>query len=447
MAIRRFSKFSILCLLLWCGVGPTWAQPSALTAEQALALFFQRNLDLIAAQYNLDQARAQEIIAGAIPNPDFNFQVSEIGNNPNMGSAARGCNHNPNVSCGPAEYFSFSQLIEMAGKRGLRIESSGFATQAAEADLRDAVRIFSNMVLDAYFDLLLAQKNRWLAQEAVAHYREIAVANQLRLNSGDIAEADFLRVKMEATRAEADLDAAEAAVRQAQTALAQLLRWPEPDWPFEAAEAWPTLSDIGQHGDEAALLDQALRQRPDLQADKRRAEQAQKELELARRLKYPDLTVNAGYARDPSNNALNSFFVGVSVPVPVFYQYQGEADKATVNLNQAQLAVEQTELAIRSDVTNALAAWHSADKIAQRYENDLLSDAQTVRNSAELAFKKGATGVLDFIEAQRSYKTAMRDYFAAVVGRANAYYDLAKAVGNDAALGQPTAHPVSDPQP
>ncbi|WGS86325.1 TolC family protein [Methylomonas sp. UP202] len=442
---KRFQQ--LCCLLALLGGQSAWAQTRLVSAEQTLALFFQRNLDLIAAQYNIDQARAQEVIAGAIPNPDFNFQLSEIGDNPNMGSAARGCNHNPSVSCGPAEYFSFSQLIEMAGKRGLRIESSGFATQAAEADLRDAVRIFSNMVLDAYFDLLLAQKNRWLAQEAVSHYRDIAVANKLRLNSGDIAEADFLRVKMEATRAEADLDAAEAAVRQAQTSLAQVLRWPEPDWQFEAAEVWPALSDIGQHGDETALLDQALRQRPDLQADRRRAEQAQKELELARRLKYPDVTVNAGYARDPSNNALNSFFVGVSVPVPVFYQYQGEADKATVGLNQAQLAVEQTELAIRSDVANALAAWRSADKIAQRYENGLLTDAQTVRDSAELAFKKGATGVLDFIEAQRSYKTAMRDYFAAVVGRANAYYDLAKAVGDETPLGRPAADSNSIPKP
>ncbi|WP_231890823.1 TolC family protein [Methylomonas koyamae] len=112
---------------------------------------------MIAAQYNIDQARAEQVVAGAIPNPVFGVQISEIGNNPNMGSNAIGCNHSPSVSCGPAEYFPFSQLIEVAGKRGLRMQSSGFATQAAESDLRDAVRIFSNMVRDAYFDLLLAQ--------------------------------------------------------------------------------------------------------------------------------------------------------------------------------------------------------------------------------------------------------------------------------------------------
>ena len=418
--------FSLLSLLT---VNPAQAQDPQLSVDEVLALFYQRNLDLIAAQYNIDQARAQELIAGAIPNPVLSVQVSEIGNNPNMGSSARGCNHNPNVSCGPAEYVSFSQLIEMAGKRGLRIESSGLATQAAESDLRDAVRIFSNIVRDAYFDLLQAQKNRWLAQEVVQHYQQIGQANDLRLKSGDIAEADYLRVKMEGLRAQSDLDSAQSAVEQAQAALAVVLRWPEQSLRIEAKDAWPALVDIGQARDRDALIDQALQQRPDLQADKQRAEQAKKELELARRLKYPDVTVNAGYARDPSNNSLNSAFVGVSVPLPLFYQYQGEADKATVNANQAQLAVEQTELGIRSDVVSALATWHSADKIVQRFDGGLLNDARSVRDSSELAFKKGATGVLDFIEAQRSYKSVMRDYYAAMINRTNAYYDLAKALG------------------
>ncbi|WFP49760.1 TolC family protein [Methylomonas sp. EFPC3] len=420
--------FAFACSI-WLGYGSANAQEAQLSVDEVVALFYQRNLDLIAAQYNIDQARAEQVVAGAIPNPVFGVQVSEISNNPNMGVTATGCNHSPSVSCGPAEYFSFSQLIEVAGKRGLRMQSSGFAAQAAESDLRDAVRIFSNMVRDAYFDLLQAQKNRWLAQEIADHYQQIGQANDLRLKSGDIAEADYLRVKMESLRAQSDLDSAQAVVEQAQAALAVLLRWPEQSLRIEAKDAWPALADIGQTRDQNELIDRALQQRPDLQADKQRAEQAKKELELARRLKYPDVTVNAGYARDPSNNALNSAFVGFSVPLPLFYQYQGEADKATVSLNQSQLAVEQTELGIRNDVVSALAVWNSADKIVQRFDGGLLDDARSVRDSAELAFRKGATGVLDFIEAQRSYKSVMRDYYAAMINRTNAYFDLSKALG------------------
>ncbi len=400
-----------------------------LSIDEVMAIFYQRNLDLIAAQYNIGQSQADAVIASAIPNPTFSFQLSELSGNLNNGASATGCSQSPGVSCGPAEYFSFSQLLEVAGKRGLRVQSSGFATQAAESDFRDALRIFSNMVRHAYYGLLQAQKNRWLAQEITGHYQTIAKANRLRLDSGDIAESDFLRVKMEAVRAESDLDNAQAAVEQAKAHLAMILRWPEQSLTFEAKEQWPEVKDIGQNLGNGQLIAKALQQRPDLQADQLRAAQADKELELAHRLKYPDVTVTAGYARDPSNNALNSGFVGVSVPLPLFYQYKGEADKAAVNFSQSRLAAEQTELGIRTDVASALATWHSTDRIVRRFEDGLLNDAVVVRNSAELAYSRGATSVLDFIEAQRSYKNVMRDYYSALIARTNAYYDLAKAVG------------------
>lgn len=441
---------SLLAMLLFSSamwVGDARAEPITLSVDEALALFYQRNLELIAAQYNVDQARADEIIAAAIPNPTLGLQVGELAGNLNKGSSATGCNHNPASSCGPAEFISFSQLIEMAGKRGLRMESSGFATQAAESDFKDAVRIFSNLVVNAYYSLLQAQKDRWLAQEIVDHYQDIGKANALRLKGGDIAESDFLRVKMEALRAQSDLDNAQSTLIKAQADFATVLRWPDNGMQFEAREIWPNGVDVDQQAGDEQLIDQALHNRPDLLGDKQRKAQAEKELELARRLKYPDVTVNAGYARDPSNNALNSAFVGISVPVPLFYQYQGESDKAAVKLNQNLLAVEQTELAIRSDVVKALAAWRSSQKIVQRFKDGLLDDAATVRKSAELAYSKGATSVLDFIEAQRSYKNVMHDYAVALINRANAYYDLSKALGSEIAANRPATNTVPTLKP
>jgi outer membrane protein, heavy metal efflux system len=408
---------------------PVYAQIVEISADEALAIFYKRNLDLIAAQYNIDQAQADEVIAAAIPNPTLSVQILELANKANMGATAQGCNPSPQVSCGVAQYYSFSQLIEVAGKRGLRMESSAFGTEAARSDFRDAVRIFSNMVRDAYFQLLLMQKNRWLAQEIVDHYQEIIRANTLRFKKGDISESDYLRVKMEAMRADSDLDNAHTAMIQAQAGFAQILRWPDNSLQFQAKETWPELADIGQSLAADDLMSKAIQQRPDLQGDKLRNAQAEKLLELARRLKYPDVTVNAGYAHDPSNNNLNSFFVGLSVPVPLFYQYQGEADKAAVSLNQSKVAVEQTELSIRNDVVSAMATWRSADKIVQRFHEGLLDDARAVRESSELAYSKGATSVLDFIEAQRSYKAVMRDYYEAMINRTNAFYDFAKALG------------------
>ena len=278
---------------------------------------------------------------------------------------------------------------------------------------------------------MLAQKNRWLAEENAKHYRDIVSSNRLRLAAGDIAQSDLLRIETEGLRAQSDLDMAEAAVEQAQANLAVTLSWPDKSMQFVAQDQWPELQEIGQHLSREALTNMALSSRPDLQADKQRAAQAEKELTLANRLKYPDVTVSGGFARDPSNTVLNSYFVGVNVPIPLFYQDQGESSRAATNLNQMRLAADETELGIRNDVASSLAAWKSADKVVRRFRDELLSHASGVRDRAELAYMKGATGILDFIDAQRSYKAVMLDYFVAVTNLVNAYYDLAKSIGTE----------------
>ena len=47
----------------------------------------------------------------------------------------------------------------------------------------------------------------------------------------------------------------------------------------------------------------------------------------------------------------------------------------------------------------------------------------------ELAYRHGAATVLDFIDAQRTYKSVMLDYYTAAINRVNAYYELAKSLG------------------
>jgi cobalt-zinc-cadmium efflux system outer membrane protein len=419
-----------------------------LSEKQAIGLFYQHNLDLLAARYNIEQAKANEIIASAIPNPTISIEALELGHNMNQNSNAIGCTQGgvgQNHNCGAAEYYSFSQLIEMAGKRGLRMQSTAIAEQAAESDFRDAVRIFTNMVRDSYYGLVQAQKNRWLAQEIVNYYKDIVNDNRVRLQAGDIAESDFMRIEMEEMRAKSDLDNAQAAIEQAQAALAQILNWPDKSMQFVAEEQWPSFLDIGQNLQREAMINKALALRPDLQGDKQRADQAEKDLIRSQRLKYPDLTFNAGQARDPSNTVLNTFFLGVSAQVPLYYQYQGEENQAAVNLNQMRVAAEQTELGVRSDVVNSVASWKSSNLIVKRYEGELLERARKVRERMELAYRKGGTTVLDFIDAQREYKAVMLDYYTASINRINAYYDLAKSLGvePDAELTQKTENPLS----
>ena len=420
-----FRVFS-LCLALICNAA--WADTpirnaATLTEDESIALFFQRNLGLIAAKFNVDQSRAEEIIAAAIPNPVFSFWLVELSNQWKVS--------NQNTRSLPGYTIMIQQLIETAGKRGLRMEGAEMGTEAAELDLMDVIRVLSNAVRHAFYGLLLAQKNLDVAKDNLARYQRILEANQIRLEAGDISEIDYTRIEVENLKAQGELDRTETALKQARTELLLLLGWPENSLTLTAAEAWPKSNLKDDLYREDALTRKALATRPDFRAAKVRIDQAGKNLELARRLVYPDVTVTAAYAKDPGNYFTNTGQLALSMPLPIFYRQEGEIAKAGVALNNAEINLRQTEQNVKADVVKALSAWTSADAIAKRFEQSVLERIEKLRVAQEFAYQKGATGLLDLIDAERSYRAMMLDYYTALANRSNAWADLVMALGEE----------------
>jgi cobalt-zinc-cadmium efflux system outer membrane protein len=391
-----------------------------ITEQQAITLFYQRNLNIIAAKYGLNQAKAQAIIAAAIPNPVFNLNTAEI--------AGRYPDH-----ATPAVNVGIEQLIELGGKRRLRMESSQLGTEAAENDLKDTIRIFSNAVRHAFYELLLAQKSVAIAREAISGYKKILQASKLRLKAGDIARRDLTRIEVEALNSQSDLDKTLANLTKARSALAVLLAWPERAEQFVAENRWPEIERFHYPlDDEEALIRQALFQRPDIKAAQLRIEQANKNLKLARRLRIPDITVSAAYAHDYGNIVLDSTMLGISVPLPLFYQHQGEIDKAAVELNSTELQIRQVKQKLRTEIVSAVAAWNAATAVVKRYQKGVLDRITKVQASAEFAYNHGNTDIVDLIQARRDYKAKMLEYYVTLADRSFAYADLLSALGEDA---------------
>ncbi|MBI2799886.1 MAG: TolC family protein [Gammaproteobacteria bacterium] len=401
---------------------PTNPADVPITENEALALFYQRNLELIAAHFKIAQSQAQEVIAAALPNPVFSLNVLEIDGSGRLG----------NDGAGPGVGVAVTELLETAGKRRIRRASGALGTQSAEADLKDATRTLSAGVRRAYYALLLAQKNVTVAQDTVDQYAQIVIATEFRLKHGDVAESDVWRLKVEAYKARADSLSQGAAVDKARADLASLLRWPVDAMHFVARAEWPVLRQAVTE-DRDSLFTEAMTRRPDLAAANKRAEQSKQELTLAERTAIPDVTVGAGYLHDINNLNHDTANFSVSVPLPLFYRNQGEIQKSAVSMNAAALEVEQLQLTIRKEIVGGLAAWQSAEAIARGFERDVLKQVQKIRDGAEVSYQKGGTSILDLLDAQRNYREVMHDYQVALYNRTIAGIDLQAALASETA--------------
>ena len=187
---------------------------------------------------------------------------------------------------------------------------------------------------------------------------------------------------------------------------------------IKAVDAWPAPQRT-----ELINLDEMIERRPDVRGARARIEAAVKAREVARSLRTRDFSVGVQYEHFPdiAGNSSNTFGFGVSIPLFTRYYYEGEIAQAESAYNSAIDNLERVRALARGEVGKALSdVTASAERLA-RYQESLLSEAKKSADSAEFAYKNGAIGVMDLLDARRTLRAIQID-------AATAQADYAKAL-------------------
>jgi cobalt-zinc-cadmium efflux system outer membrane protein len=398
------------------------ANPEHLTLAMAEELFREHSRELLAAKRAIESAEADKVIAAQRPNPTLSAGVSSL--SAQNWSAASGFRDKP-IDTG----VQLSQLIERGNKRQLRTEAAQSSLAATRHDFQDIVRQQTLAMRGAFYDLLLTQERVRVSQETQALFRRSVDAAELRLKAGDIASSDLSRLRVDALRAENDVRQTQADREKAQLVLAYFLGLEKSAASIHAEEEWPAPAAVPA----PKSIDDLLDQRADVRAARQRLEAARKNRDLARAARTRDVTVGVEYDHFPTQISNNTFGVSVSVPLFVFYQFEGEIKKAEVAVNSAEEDLERTRALARADIARARADLESAQERVQRYSDSLLKEAQRAADAAEYAYKRGAVGVTDLLDARRTWYATRLDAAAAQADYAKALAAWQAATGSGAA--------------
>ena len=395
--------------------GPV-ANVGALTLPAAEALLAQHNRDIALAQRARAQASADVITAGQRPNPQLSWTTQNI--NPNRGIG----NGDPRAKTVDS-IVRVDQLIERGNKAELRTETARRLEGAAGEDVQEVTRQQLLALRFAYFDLLAAQEKAASAAETAQLFGKTAEAAQLRLKAGDLAAADVSRIRVDVLRAQNDARGLEADLSRARVNLAYLIGAEANAHSIRAVTSWPQQQGTAAV---ATVSDERLEARPDVRAARARVAAAEKARELAQALRTRDVSVGLQYEHWPNradfNNqgTGNSFGVAFSVPLFLRHNNEGEIARAQADWYAARDALERTLAQARSDVARASGDLAAARERLTRFEGELVREAERTATAAEFAFKNGAIGVMDLLDARRTLKAIQID-------AANARADHAKA--------------------
>ena len=413
-------RFVVAALLVASGLVRGGAYARDLTLAQAEQLVARSNREVLAAQRAVESAGAGILQADVRPNPVVSYNASGISNNPGIGSGSITGKRIDSA-------FRIDQVLERGSKRELRVDAAQGIERAVKSDARDVLRQQQLLTRNAYADLQQAQgKSEILAGTAELFSRTYGAA-QTRLKAGDLAAADVARVQVDYERAQNDLRVAEGELSRAQIVLAYLLADGASAPTLRAIDPWPgVLAAVVAAGPQTVA--QYIESRPDVLAAKARIEATEKLRDLARSQRTRDVSVGAQFERYPGSQPVNSVGFGVSVPLFIGNDFSGDIQRAEVDRYAALDALEKARAVAATEIARATADLRAAADRRTRYESSLLAAAQRSADAAEFAFKRGATSVLEVLDARRTLRSVQLEALGARADYARALYAFRASV-------------------
>jgi cobalt-zinc-cadmium efflux system outer membrane protein len=410
----RLCLLAIVALLYAASADAQIQPPPRITLEQAIEFAVNHNHALLAARTQIQQSQAEETTAAIHPNPTLTLDSLFI---PFTSVTADNLN---NIT----EYdAALGYTFERGGKRKRRIEAARDATGVTRYQVADTERGVVFNTAQQYVNALLAQSNVDLATQDLNSFQQTVNIGEEQYKAGAISEGDLLKIKLQMLQFQTDLSTAQLTLVQALAALRQLMGYESVPADYELAD------DLSYTPVTLGLEDlqaKALNTRPDLLAAQRGVKAAESQYALARANGKRDLNTTFTYSHVAG---LNTGGLTFNIELPFFDRNQGEIARTHFGILQADEQAHEASETVMTDIRNAYESLKSSEKIVQLYQGGYLKQAQDSRDISAYAYQRGAASLLDFLDAERSYRATELAYRQGVANYMLALEQLRQAVG------------------
>jgi cobalt-zinc-cadmium efflux system outer membrane protein len=383
------------------------AGASGLTLEQAVAATMENSPDLNVINFNARLSEAEMLAAAVFPNPELKFEYENFDE--------------------PEKTLTIGYLLEIGGKRALRMDVAATAAELASVE-RDAARVeLIYKTATAFIDVLAAQENLRIAMEKEKLANHVYEISRERADAGRVSPLEVITAEIKQRNARLEMQQAEDALLIARTILAAM--WGGSPVDFKtAAGAFDRIQPIPS----LDALSAAINGSPMIQVKQSEIKVAENSLRLEKRNRIPDLSISGGVKKaDASDDTI--YIVGVSLPIPLFDRNQAGVSRAAGELARgfAALAAEKNRLS--KDLAIAYQTLKTAYQQANTIQTDILPSAQNVLAGIQEGYQEGEFSFLDMLEAQSTLYETHESYVRSLGQYHHAVIDLEKLLGQDLA--------------
>ncbi len=395
-AVRALAVLTALLALPARGQPPA-AEPPATTlaADPLLSRLVEESVagrpELRAAEARARAERERVPQAGALPDPTLSAGIQNDGFDAIQ------------VGTMPTSYYQVmvTQPFPWPGKRGLRTEVAELGARRSATDVARLRLSTEADVRRAYLDLLLARDRLVLLARLEAIWGKSAAIARTRYEAGQGAQSDVLRAQLELNRLRQRRWALQGDERTRVQALNRLRVHPL-DEPIPTTASVRGLAAPALASQEASLAD-ARERSPELAAARLGTDRAARELRLARRERWPDLSVSAGVMPRGSLDPMWTASVGLTLPVWARRKQGRAVAESEARAESVTSDAETVEQILALRVGERRTSLEALLQTLRLYREGLLVQSQATVESTLAQYQVGKVSFASVLEANVGY--------------------------------------------
>jgi outer membrane protein TolC len=281
-----------------------------------------------------------------------------------------------------------------------------------------------------YYALLASRWSLQVAGETVRSAQYHVRLSRARYDAGLVPRSDILKAETEKADADLTLVSAKSTVRIAEGALASAMGL-KVSVPLDIVEI-PESSRVRESEEMDRLLDEAMKNRPELLAAVARIRSKQAGIEEAKSRWWPKVSASAGYGwiddGFPPNQEQWSIGLGLSFPLFTGFQRGYQAERARTDTEQAKAEYASQLRGVELEVWTAYSKIKEAEEAIQAAHAFVASAEESARLS-EGEYKAGTGNIIALIDARTAHTSARNRLLQARFAWYTARAQFAKSVG------------------
>jgi outer membrane protein TolC len=303
--------------------------------------------------------------------------------------------------------------------------------RAMGAEFEERRNLLREQAASAYAGLYLARRELELLDANLAILDRLLPIAQARYRAGAVTQSDVLRAELERTAIRSERAVLSREVETAASGLNVLLDRP-PEAPIGPLEPLAQPRPGASTGD---LYEQALEQRPELEAASQRVSAADSMLSRARQEWIPDFTVGGAYVRDFGMDE-NEVELTAGITLPLWWgSIQAKVREAEADSRRAGAELKAARNRVLYEVESVSARLAAAAERFKILAEEAVPRAEQNLGVAETGYTAGKLTFLELLDSQRMLLMKQLERERALVEHTTRRAELEKAVGRMPSAG------------